>query len=81
MFIALINKLHIILELNHPDLKVNPSVAESKPKAVAIAGKGGIAQAAPGASSLSGKSGLSVSSPVATALAGAFPQKKKLIKN
>ncbi|XP_071455750.1 fibrous sheath CABYR-binding protein [Hetaerina americana] len=48
----------------------NPSVAQAKPAAIALAGVGGVAAAAPTATAVVGANGLAVSAPSATAIAG-----------
>ncbi|KAK6641843.1 hypothetical protein RUM44_013561 [Polyplax serrata] len=48
----------------------SPSIAQSKPSAIALAGPGGVAQASPVATALVGPGGLAVSAPSGTAIAG-----------
>lgn len=47
-----------------------PSVAQSKPSAIALAGPGGVAQASPVGTALVGPGGLAISAPSGTAVAG-----------
>lgn len=53
-----------------------PSLSQSQPSALALAGPGGIAEASPKGTALTGENGLAVSSPQATAIAG--PTKDQL---
>lgn len=55
------------------------SVSQSKPTAIAVAGRGGVASAAPVASALTGAGGLALSSPSATAIAG--PDVETVVEN
>lgn len=63
------------IELNHEDLKSDPVVAEVHPRAVAVAGNGGIARSAPKGTAVAGPEGLAIANPVAMAMAG-VPEKK-----
>lgn len=49
---------------------VGPTVAQAKPKAIALAGPGGVAAAAPVGTALVGPGGMALSAPEATAVAG-----------
>uniref|UniRef100_A0A2Y9D483 Uncharacterized protein n=1 Tax=Pediculus humanus subsp. corporis TaxID=121224 RepID=A0A2Y9D483_PEDHC len=50
--------------------ELQPSIAQSKPSAIALAGLGGIAQASPMGTAVVGQGGLAVSAPSGTAIAG-----------
>lgn len=47
-----------------------PTVAQAKPKAIALAGPGGVAAASPVGTALVGPGGMALSAPEATAVAG-----------
>lgn len=49
---------------------LGPSIAQAKPKGIAMAGHGGVASASPVGTALVGPGGMAVSAPEATAVAG-----------
>lgn len=57
-----------------------PSIAQAKPAALAIAGKGGLASAAPVSTAVVGEGGIASAAPEATAVSGAVVEdgEKKL---
>lgn len=59
----------------------DPSVAQTKPAAIALSGKGGLSAASPIATSITGDGGIAVSAPQATSIAGDFPiEEEQIVK-
>ncbi len=68
------------LRTDEEPLEEETSIAQAKPSAIALSGKGGLSSASPIATAVVGEGGLAQASPTAISLAGDFEEEEKKLK-
>lgn len=68
------------LKTEEKPLEEETSIAQAKPSAIAVSGKGGVSSSSPAATAVVGEGGLALASPSAISLSGDFEEEEKKLK-